>query len=277
MTIVHASGIDQYVEQAGSGPPLVFVHGAFVDLHMWDAQFSKFAGYYHVIRYDLRGHGKTGPSDQKKYSIGLLRDDLAALLDGLGIEKTTLCGLSLGGMIAQAFAVKHPDRLRALVLADTAVSVRLTLADKLQRYVLFPKWVMLLTLRLMSVEQFVRFSFWLAQATRSESWLGRNERTRDYIRQRMLAMDHHEYVKIYDAIYDFDLLDLKVIRAPTLVLNGEYESGSVMRHTEEILRRVESARAVAVPKAGHSSNMENPEYFNMEVLEFLAQAHSRAR
>jgi pimeloyl-ACP methyl ester carboxylesterase len=275
MSIVPANGIDQYVEQAGTGIPLVFVHGAFVDLHMWDAQFSDFSDRCRVTRYDLRGHGKTGPSDRDKYSIELLADDLIALMDALNVEKTVLCGLSLGGMIAQSFAVKYPDRLRALVLADTAVSVRLTWTDKLQRYVLFPKWAMLLTLRLMTVEQFTRFSFWLAKVTRSEAWLGQDEATRDYVRERMLAMDHHEYVKIYDAIYDFDLLDLGVIQVPTLVLNGEHESGSVLRHTQEILRRVKSARAVTVPGAGHSSNMENPDFFNREVLDFLTHELER--
>lgn len=277
MAMIHANGIDHYVEQAGSGPPLVLVHGAFVDLHMWDAQVGTFGHDYRVIRYDLRGHGRTGPSDEEKYSIALMADDLAALLDVLEAEQTVLCGLSLGGMIAQSFAVKHQDRLRALILADTAVSVRLTWMDKLQRYVLFPKWAMLLTLRLMSVEQFTRFSFWLAQATRSEAWLGRDKATREYIRACMLGMDHQEYVKVYDAIYDFDLLHLELIQVSTLILNGEHESGSVMRHTQEILKRVKPARAVTVPHAGHASNMENPEFFNRVVLEFLSEELERGR
>lgn len=271
MPFLRANGIKQYYERLGAGPTLVLVHGAFVDSKMWDAQVSAIADHCQVLRYDLRGHGKTGPSTRGKYSIGLLAKDLAALLDSLDLKKVALCGLSLGGMVAQSFAVQGQDRLSALILADTAVSVRLTWMDKLQRYVLFPKWAMQLTLRILNVEDFVRFSFWLARVTRSEAWLGRNEATRSYIHERMLEMDDREYRKMYDAIYDFDLLELERIQVPTLVLNGEHESSSVMRHTQEILQRVRNARALRVPRAGHTSNMENPSFFNQKVLEFLTE------
>ena len=139
MPVAKIRDTETYYEVAGEGPALVLVHGAFVDHRMWDEQFGRFAEDYRVIRYDLRGHGKTGATSRSKYSIGLFADDLKDLLDHLEIERATVCGLSLGGMIAQAFAVKYPDRLDALVLADTAVSVSLTWTDKLQRYVIAPK------------------------------------------------------------------------------------------------------------------------------------------
>jgi pimeloyl-ACP methyl ester carboxylesterase len=87
----------------------------------------------------------------------------------------------------------------------------------------------------------------------------------------MLELKDREYRKIYDAIYDFDLLELEHIQAPTLVLNGKNESAGVMRHTRESLKRVRNARALRVPLAGHTSSMENPSFFNQEVLEFLAE------
>jgi pimeloyl-ACP methyl ester carboxylesterase len=141
--------------------------------------------------------------------------------------------------------------------------------DKLQRYVLFPKWAMLLSIRMMSVENFTRFSFWLARATRSEGWMGQDEATRDYIEQCMLQMSDSEYLKIYGAIYDFELQPLEKIVCPTFVLNGEYESRSVFRHTDEILTRIEDSEAAVVTGAGHTSNMENPELFNQLIDEFL--------
>jgi pimeloyl-ACP methyl ester carboxylesterase len=236
---------------------------------MWQPQCERFAAQYQVLRYDLRGHGRTGPSSLTHYSIATFADDLASLLQALEIDSPVVCGLSLGGMVAQSFAVRNPSRLKALVLADTAVSVSLTLSDKLQRYVLFPKWAMLLTIRLMTVERFTRFSFWLARLTRSGQWFGQDEDTADYVRRCMLQMKDSEYVKVYGAIYDFHLLPLEKIRCPTLVLNGEHESRSVFRHTEEILRRVPSAEARVVPAAGHTSNRENPEAFNELLADFL--------
>jgi pimeloyl-ACP methyl ester carboxylesterase len=269
MPTVRIQGLDHYYEQTGDGPDLVFVHGAFVDSRLWEPQVQRFAPQVRVLRYDLRGHGRTGPSDLSSYSIGTFADDLDGLLDALAVQRPVLCGLSLGGMIAQTYAVQHPARLRALILADTAVSVSLTLSDKLQRYVLFPKWAMDLTIRTMSAKQFTRFSFWLARVTRSGQWFGQDPDTQAYVEQCMLQMDDDEYRKVYGAIYDFYLLPLERITCPTLVLNGEYESKSVYRHTAEILRRIPQATAQVVRGAGHTSNMENAGAFNGFVADFL--------
>ncbi len=269
MPTIEAEGIQQFYESAGGGTPLIFIHGAFMDLHMWDPQVDHFADRYHVIRYDLRGHGKTGPTSTPKYSMEMFADDLQVLLDALDVHHVILCGLSLGGMIAQTFALKYQAMLKALVLADTAVSMSLTLSDKFQRYILFPKWVMKLTIRWMGVERFTRYSFWLAKVTRSEAWLSRDVGTRSYLEDRMLRITMEEYLKIYDAIYEFDLLDLGRIDVPTLIAIGEHESGSVYRHAEEMRRRISGAQKVIVPGAGHTSNMEKPSEFNAILDEFL--------
>jgi pimeloyl-ACP methyl ester carboxylesterase len=269
MAKISINGIEHYYEQVGTGPPLVFIHGAFVDSRLWDPQVAHFSSQYRVLHYDLRGHGRTGPSDLARYSISTFTDDLAALLDALEIRTPVVCGLSLGGMIAQSFAVRHPARVKALILADTAVSVSLTLSDKLQRYLLFPFWAMAATIKMMGAENFTRFSFWLARATRSEQWFGQDETTRSYVEQCMLRMNQAEYLKIYGAIYGFDLLPLQEISAPTLVLNGEYEFKSVFRHTDEILRRVRGSQARIIPGAGHVSNMENPQAFTALMDEML--------
>jgi pimeloyl-ACP methyl ester carboxylesterase len=269
MPEIELNGCNHYYEIAGQGQAILFIHGAFVDSTLWDSQWGFFSNRYQVVRYDLRGHGKTGPSGLESYSIKSFADDLKVLIENLGLSTPILCGLSLGGMIAQDYAVRHPQELQALILADTAVSVSLTLSDKLQRYVFFPKWLIRLTIKTMNVEGFTRFSFWLAKKTRSEDWLGRDDDTRNYIYNQMLAMDQREYLKMYDAIYAFKLLPLERIICPTLVLNGEYESASVLRHTAEVLRRVPHAESTIVPGAGHTSNRENAAAFNRLLASFL--------
>jgi pimeloyl-ACP methyl ester carboxylesterase len=271
MAILTVNGLDHYYEESGSGPPLVLIHGAFVDARLWDPQFHHLAQAYRVVRYDLRGHGRTGPSDLPTYTIDGFADDLAGLIEALGLEEPIICGLSLGGMIAQAYAVRETARLTALILADTAVSVSLTLSDKLQRYILFPKWAMQLTIHSLSAHNFTRFSFWLAQKTRSSEWFGQDEATANYVRDCMQELSDAEYLKIYDAIYGFGLQPLEHIAAPTLVLNGEHESRTVFRHTEEALRRIPQAESAIVLGAGHTSNMENPAAFNELVAGFLAR------
>jgi non-heme chloroperoxidase len=269
MAYVTTNGMDHYYEERGSGDPLVLIHGAFVDSYMWEPQFTHFAQRYRVVRYDLRGHSRTGPSELETYTIEGFADDLMGLVNALDLENAVVCGLSLGGMIAQSFAIRETSKLKALILSDTAVSVSLTLSDKLQRYVLFPKWAMKFMIRSLSAKNFTRLSFWLAQVTRSREWFGQDEATANYVRDRMLHMSDSEYEKIYDAIYEFELLPLERIQAPTLVLNGEHESKSVYRHTEELLRRIPQAESAIVSGAGHTSNMENPSMFNQLVDEFL--------
>lgn len=269
MAILNVNGLDHYYEESGSGDPIVLIHGAFVDSRLWDPQFAQFGKRYWAVRYDLRGHGQTGPSNLPTYTIDGFADDLERLILELGLKQPIICGMSLGGMIAQAYAVRASTNLRALILADTAVSVSLTLSDKLQRYVLFPKWAMKLSIRSLSARNFTRFSFWLARVTRSGEWFGQDEATADYVRSCMLQLSDSEYEKIYDSIYGFGLQPLDRIRAPTLVLNGEYESKAVFRHTEELQRRVPHVEVAIVPGAGHTSNMENPESFNRLVSEFL--------
>jgi pimeloyl-ACP methyl ester carboxylesterase len=264
-----ANGLPHYYEQIGEGASLVFIHGAFADSQIWEQQWHYFASQYRLVRYDLRGHGKTGISKLDRYSMNSFADDLTSLLDSLEIFSPILCGLSWGGSIAQAFAIRNPKRVKALVLAGSSVSIRLTLMDRLLCDVLFPKWAMLFTIRRLSVENFTRFSLWLARLTRGQQWLSQDEATREYLENCMLAMNSNEYMKIWEAIYGFDLLPLENITCPTLVLNGEYEPKSTYRHTKEILRRVPQSKAKVVPKASHAMNVDNQEVFNNYLEEFL--------
>ncbi len=210
----------------------MFIHGGFVDLYLWDPQVEHFVHRFQVICYDLRSHGKTGPSLASKYSIEMFADDLKVFFEELDIHRAILCGLSLGGMIAQVFALTYQSMLKALVLSDTILSTSLTLSDKLQRYILFPKWMTMVTLRLMGAERFTKYSFWLAKVTRSEAWLSRDMSARSYLMDRMLRITLEEYLKIYAAIYDFNILDLGLIDIPTLSMIGEFETRNVYQHAE---------------------------------------------
>ena len=268
MPHINANGVNIYYEVHGTGKPLVLIQGAFVSSTMWKPQIELFSKEYQVIVYDIRGHGQTGPTDAKKYSLELFADDLHALLDKLEIQKPVICGLSLGGMIGQVYAIKYPDDLSALILADTAVSMTLTFWDKMMVYFLAPKWVMLSTLRLMGVKNFIRFSFWYASVTRSKEWLG-NEEIVEYEKNEMLSLEKKEYLKIFGSIYDFRLQDLENIHVPTLVLYGEFESSSVIKHHEKLHELIPNSSLYMIPNAGHTSNLENSEVFNSRLNDFL--------
>ena len=143
-----------------------------------------------------------------------------------------------------------------------------TLGEKLLRYVLFPRWAMMQTIQAMSKERFVKFSFWLAGLTLGRNWLNRDDQTLECIRQSMLQIDQNEYLKIWDAIYGFNLQPLETIRCPTLVLTGERDTKMVLRHSAEILRCVPGAEErKCFPSAYHALTREQPHAFNDEALE----------
>lgn len=269
MPEIRINGAAIYYEQAGQGPALVFVHGAFADSRIWDPQWDTFASRYRLLRYDLRGHGQTGTSSLDRYSMDTFADDLAALLDALQIQSPVICGLSWGGSIAQTFAVRYPQRPAALIFSGSAVAIDLTLMDKLYCNVLFPGWAMSLAIKSMSVHNFTRFTLWLAGLTLGKQWLSRDEQAREYLEQCMFAMDRNEYLKIWQAIYGFHVQALEKITCPVLVLNGEYESKNTFLHTREILRRIPQARAEVVPAALHAANLEEPQVFNNLLQDFL--------
>jgi len=180
-----------------------------------------------------------------------------------------ICGLSWGGSIAQAFAAKNPERVKALILVSSAVAIDLTLLDKILCTLLVPKWLMMSIIKLLSPKNFIRFSLWLANITRGRHWLARKGITIEYLRQCMFGIDSSEYLKIWGAIYDFHLLRLEKIACPTLVINGEDEPANTLHHTREILHRVKHAQAVVIPAASHASNIDNPEAFNNVLETFL--------
>ncbi|HNO65923.1 MAG TPA: alpha/beta hydrolase, partial [Tepidiformaceae bacterium] len=122
MPYVPTRDIITYYEEAGSGRPLVLIRGLGSDLQAWSLQVPELAKHFRVITYDNRGAGRTGAPD-KPYTIAGMADDLAALLDALDIPTACILGYSMGGMIAQEFALKHPARVEKLILLGTSAGL----------------------------------------------------------------------------------------------------------------------------------------------------------
>src|SRR5690348_2665245 len=121
MPIIEAGGLRQYYRLEGSDrrPVVMFSHSLGCDHTLWDMQAAALLPHFRVLRYDTRGHGATG-APAGDYSIELLARDALALADALGIREFAWCGLSLGGMIGQWLGANAPERLTALVLANTS-------------------------------------------------------------------------------------------------------------------------------------------------------------
>ncbi len=114
------NGTKLYYETAGTGEPIVLIHGSFGDRRHWDFQFKEFGKKYKVIRYDVRGYGKsTLPNPDKAYTDS---EDLNAILGFLEIKKAHVCGLSMGSVIAVDFALSYPDKCSSLLLIGPRVA-----------------------------------------------------------------------------------------------------------------------------------------------------------
>src|SRR6266540_5111636 len=109
-----ANGIEINYDTQGSGPVVTLSHSLACNLHMWDAEAKALAGRYTVLRFDTRGHGETS-APEGAYSLDQMADDLKGLLDGLGITETHFVGLSVGAVIVQNIALRHPSMVKSLV------------------------------------------------------------------------------------------------------------------------------------------------------------------
>ncbi len=259
MPFIQTGNIRTYYEMHGEeGPVLVFCHGAGASHDMWQPQTEHFSNNYRVLTYDIRGHQQSEGSDET-YTCELFADDLYLLLEQLDISEPVVIGLSLGGMIAQEYAVKYQSSIRGLVLADTAVAAALTKSDRLLK-AMYPKWLVKWTINRMSDEKYADWSF---------KYFDMNNDVREYLKQEQLKMSKEELLKITDAIYTFKLLPLETIRVPTLIILGENERKAVFPHAGKMVELIKDSQRVVIPDAGHASNLENPQVFNIELEKFL--------
>ena len=257
MAYAETNGIRTYYEVSGDGRPIVLIHGVTFDHTMWDPQISHFQERYRVLAYDVRGHGRSEGSD-RNYTIDLLADDLRALLDHLHIEKPIVCGLSMGGMIAQIFAAKYPDALSALVIADSVGSMSHTLQERSMK-LLFPRFVVKRLIHFMP--QFTYLFLWFFR--------GMDPEVKDLFRRSLIDFDREELLKLMDCFHDFDSTDeLSRITVPTLIIVGEKELMGYS-HTKRMASLIEDSLIAKIPGAFHLSNLENPEDFNDAVDGFI--------
>lgn len=266
MSTVQTNDIETYYEVRGSGPPVVFVHGAVVDSTQWEPQLGALSDEYTTIAYDVRGHGRTGGSDRESYSMSLFADDLAALVAALDLDAPVVCGLSLGGCIAQVYADRYPDGLSGLVLADTFGPTPLSSGERVQRKFLRAT---IPFVRLFGYERVERVMVWL-QERFSKGVSGEYENI-EAIRESGPTMETTEFAKVIRALSSFEETPVgyRSISVPTVILYGEHEAGFIRQHAPALADSISGATVREVPDAGHASNLDNPDFFTDALRVFL--------
>lgn len=270
MPTVRTNDVDTYYERRGEGPPVVFVHGAALDHAQWAPQVEALGDDYTTVAYDVRGHGRTGGSDREAYSIDLFAADLDALVAALDLDRPVVCGHSMGGCVAQAYAARRPDRVGGLVLADTFAPEILGLGEWLQRSVLLR--AVIPPVRLLGYERVERAMVWLQERLQGEGISGDYERI-ERLRAEGPRMATEEFAKVIRAVAAFDRTDVDhaSIAAPTLVLYGEHDASFVRRHAPGLKAEIPNAAVRAIPDAGHASNLDNSDFFTAALREFLTR------
>lgn len=259
-----------YTER-GTGPPLVFIHGGWLSEKMWRNQIERFEGDYRVITYDIRGHGQTGGSPKSTYSIDLFAEDLRRLLTNLSVERPVLCGLSLGGMIAQKYASRYANDVSGIILANTVQSFPPLSLTHAQKELLLPKIQRHLMLYGLGPQLYFRLSFPFFQLSQGHRWISLERDTRNYVLQDVDRIRTDEFVKIFDAMYNCDLRNDIQITNPTLVITSDHEHHTVRKQNVQIMKNIRKSSHIEIPDAGHLVNMDNSRAFNSEVDDFLSR------
>ena len=257
MPHVTANGVDLFYDLTGpeGAPPVVFSNSLGTSLEMWDAQVRALAPRARCLRYDTRGHGRSGVVDAPA-TIDDLAADLAGLLDALGIARAHVVGLSLGGMTAQAFAARCPERVDRLVLMATAAQMGPASAWEERAATVRREGMAALVDPVMARW----FTPGFAADPRAQA-----------VRRQILATDPRGYAAACGVIRDMDLRPrLAAIAAPTLVLAGEEDPATPVAKAQEVVAGVRGAELVVVPRAAHLLNVEQPALVSEHLVRFLA-------
>ncbi|MEP0320439.1 3-oxoadipate enol-lactonase [Bauldia litoralis] len=260
MPTLLANGIEHFYESSGpaNAPVVVFAHSVGCSLEIWEAQVAALGDRYRCIRYDIRGHGRSAAVDIPT-TIDDLAADLGGLLDALEIERAHIAGLSIGGMLGQAFAVAHPERVKSLMLVSTtallptlefwatrAATVR---ADGMASVfdAVIPRWF-------------------------TPDFIDREPAIIDGFRQRFAATDVAGYARCCEAIGGMDLRErIGAIAAPTLIVVGADDPATPPAMSEDLRQRIPHAEMVVIPDASHIVSVESPDAVTAQLAAFLAR------
>lgn len=262
MPFTDAPGFRMHYEVAGEGDPLLLVNGLGSDLTEWLHQIPAFSARFRVIAFDNRGAGKS-EAPPGPYATARMADDAATLLDALQVPKAHLLGVSLGGMIAQQIAIRHPGKVNRLVLACTAPGGALSVRPSPEALAAF------------APDPSAGLE---AQIRRTIPWLYTEEYCRTkpeeveaFVRRRLASPADEAGVaaQLAAAIGHDAGGHLGTIHAPTLVITGAKDLLVPPENSRRIAERIPGSRLVVLPRAPHRLFAENAEEFNGEVLSFL--------
>ena len=252
------NGIKVKYKVSGAGPWVILSHPVSASMDIWEPQINALTKHFSVLQYDIRGHGET-EATEGPYPMVQLADDAAHLLTYLGIQKVHWIGTSLGGMIGQAFALKYPDKVDRIVLANTTCQA----APNAQS--LWGERALQAELHGMSSQIESTISRWF-----TKGFIENNPKVIQKIEEMIRTTSVVGYRGTSNALINFDLSSqLSAIKSSVLVIAGEHDQATALTMSQKIVSLLPKAHLVIIKDAAHISSAEQWAFFNKEIIQFL--------
>lgn len=257
-TTVNVNGVDIAYRFDGpqTGRVVLLSNSLMSNYDMWDWTLPALTDRYRVLRYDTRGHGRSGTTPGP-YSMEMLGDDAAGLLDVLGIRAAHFVGLSMGGMIGQQLGARYAPKVLSLALCDTASEMP-------------PRslWVERLEIaRRQGIAGLVEGTIkrWF-----TEPFIKRAPGDIDKVRAFILSTGVEGYIGCASAVRDMAQTTMLLkIKAPTLVMTGRQDPACTVDQATVLHRMIDGSQLVILEEAAHLSNIEQPKAFNLALRNFI--------
>lgn len=252
-----------YYEEKGTGETLILIHGVGLDHAMWEQQVNKLSEHYRVIVYDMLGHGGSshppGP-----YSLSQFVDQLATLMSKLNIESSHIIGFSMGGMVAQAFALTHKEKMKTLTIMNSVAN-----RTEVQREAI-----------LLRVEEVKNVGPQATIEPAIQRWFNPNylntqDKIINLIRTRLQTNNPASYLASYTlfATADQELWhQLDQIDVPTLIVTGEHDIGSSPEMAKQMHEKILDSELIIVPNMRHMLPVERADIVNEAIHSFIKKS-----
>ena len=241
-------------------PVIIFIHGFPLNKSMWNIQVEALKENYRVLAYDIRGHGNSD-SGIDEFFIELFVIDLLRLMEKLKIEKSILCGLSLGGYIALNAVLKHPDRFDGLILNDTQC-----IADTPE--IKENRCNAIISIKEKGVEQYADE---IIKKLFAQETFTKNKNVVDAVREMIISTPKQSLCNTLHALAERkETCDqLPEINIPVLIMVGKEDKITPIAAAQQMHEKILNSKLEIIQQAGHLSNLEDPTAFNTHLVNFL--------
>jgi 3-oxoadipate enol-lactonase len=279
MSTATVGSLDVYYEEHGSGDPLLLIMGLAADSTAWMFQVPDFAQHYRTIVFDNRGVGRTS-KPAGPYTIHEMADDAAALLDVLDVRRAHVVGVSMGGMIAQELALRHPARVRSLVLACTYpepdAEIERNRRFSLEQFggTVTAEGEMQVDLKAINPMDFLQH---LLPAVFNQEFIAKElpKLIQVFSGALQYGFSMEAILGQVAAVMNHKATErLHQIAVPTLVITGDADRLIPPANSDILAKHIPGAKLVRIAGGSHGFNFETPEVFNRAVLEFLASVRN---